>query len=79
MSEEVHLLRAGVFTLKAKELASNEVIEGFRSSILDLEEIYLRETTVDDPVPERVQTVHVNVKICHQRRRKHPPLKRMTS
>jgi hypothetical protein len=37
MSEEVTLIRAEVFTLKAKELASKEVIDGLRSSIQDLE------------------------------------------
>jgi hypothetical protein len=52
MSEEVTLLRAEVVTLKAKELASNEVIDGLRSSIQDLE-MFLREIAVDDPVPER--------------------------
>jgi len=43
MSEEVTLLRAEVVTLKTKELASNEVIDGLRSSIQDLEEMFLRE------------------------------------
>jgi hypothetical protein len=56
MSKELNLLRAEVVTLKAKELASNDVIDGLRSSIIDLEEMFLREMAVDDPVPERVST-----------------------
>jgi hypothetical protein len=53
MSEAVTLLRAEVVALKAKELAYSEVIDGLRSSIQDLEEMFLREIAVDDPVPER--------------------------
>jgi hypothetical protein len=54
MSEEFSLLRAKVVTLKAKELSSNDVIDGLRSFILDLEEMSLCKKAVDDPVPERV-------------------------
>jgi hypothetical protein len=53
MSEEVTMLRAKVVTLKAKELAFKEVIDGLRSSIQDLEEMFLREISVDGPVPEK--------------------------
>jgi hypothetical protein len=42
MSKEMTLLRAEVVTMNAKELASNEVIYGLRSSIQDLEEMFLR-------------------------------------
>jgi hypothetical protein len=54
MYEELNLLRAEIVTLKAKELASNDVIDGLRSSIFDFEEIFLREIAVDDPVPKRI-------------------------
>jgi hypothetical protein len=53
MSEKLNLLRAELVTLKANELASNDVIDGLRSSILDPEEMFMREIAVD-PVPERV-------------------------
>jgi antirestriction protein ArdC len=39
MSEELNLLCAEVITLKAKELAYNDIIDGLRYPILDLEEI----------------------------------------
>jgi hypothetical protein len=64
MSEEVTLLRAEVVTLKAKELATNEVIDGLRSSIQYLEEMFLREIAVDDPVPERASKGTVAKWIC---------------
>jgi hypothetical protein len=54
MSAELNLLRAEVVMPIAKELASNDVIDGLRISILDLEEMFLRETAVDDPVPKMV-------------------------
>jgi hypothetical protein len=53
MSEEVNLLRTEVVTLKPNEFPSNEVIDGVRSSYLDLEEIFQCEIAVDDPIPER--------------------------
>jgi hypothetical protein len=79
MSEQVNLLRGEVVTLKAKELASNDVIDGLRSSILDLEEMLLHEIAVDDPFPERVSTSARELEKMSSKKNKNLPLKRVTS
>jgi hypothetical protein len=53
LSEKVYLLQEEVAALKTKETTSKDVIEGLRSSIHDLEDMFLREVAADTPSMEK--------------------------